>query len=109
MSSSIRPPAGALSLLDALERYACPWRDFAEAFEGEVLDAQLARKRLYGLCGVRKFSQTAPFPSATDQELWLAAVADLLTQLAQGRLHAWAIEDAVRGGWVESSQTFGPS
>ena len=101
MASLIRPPAGALSLLDALETYSCPWRDFAEAFEGEVLDTELARKRLSGLCGVRRFSQTAPFPAPTDQDLWLAAVAHLLTQLAQGRLHAWAIEDAVRGGWVE--------
>lgn len=101
MTSSIRPPTDALSLLDALASYACPWRDFADAFEGEVFDSQRVQHRLYGLCGIRRFYPTAPFPAPTDQELWLAAIADLLMQLAQGRLHAWAIEDPVRAGWVE--------
>jgi hypothetical protein len=77
MASSIRPPTNALSLLDALERYAFPWRDFAEAVEGEVLDSQRVRQRLYGLCGIRRLLPTAPFPAPKDQELWLAALTQL--------------------------------
>ena len=105
MASSIRPPTGALSLLDALASY---WRDFAEAVEGEVFDSQRVRQRLYGLCGIRRFYPTAPFPAPTDQELWLAAIADLLMQLAQGRLHAGLLRTLFGLAGSKSSQTFGP-